>query len=95
MADDQVYGDARVNATVLAEVLFCSPLQPSNRPTVHEVRQAVEAVWDACEAPEQTCVAQLAADYGRHPELACARMRWCQGIVAWAYDVPLASAPAA
>ncbi|MFB9881935.1 hypothetical protein ACFFMN_28760 [Planobispora siamensis] len=95
MPDDQVYGDARANATVLAEVLFCSPLQPSDRPTVHEVRQAVEAVWDAYDAPEQMCVAQLAADYGRHPELACARMRWCRGTVAWAYDVPLAAAEAA
>ena len=61
----------------LAEVLFCSALQPSDQPTPQQVRDAVLASWHAHHDEPQECVEQLAADYGNHPELACARMRWC------------------
>ena len=61
----------------LAEVLFCSALQPSDQPTPQQVRAAVEASWQAHHEQSQECTADFAADYGDNPELACARMRWC------------------
>ncbi|MBO3750121.1 hypothetical protein J5X84_28905 [Streptosporangiaceae bacterium NEAU-GS5] len=71
-------------ANLLAEVLFCSILQPSDQPTPQQVRAAVLAAWHAHHDEPLECTAQLAADYGDNPELACARMRWCIQMVALA-----------
>src|SRR3954467_12898588 len=52
---------------LLAEVLFCSALQPSDQPTPRQVREAVLTSWHAHHDEPQECIAQLAADYGNHP----------------------------
>ena len=62
-----------------AEALFCSPLQPSERPTSEAVRAAVEeAVHGWRLAMHTPCVAQ---EFGDHPELAAERMQWCLAAV--------------
>ncbi|MBO3749864.1 hypothetical protein J5X84_27605 [Streptosporangiaceae bacterium NEAU-GS5] len=66
----------------LAEVLFCSPLQPSDHPTAQQVQAALLASWHAHHEQPLECTAELAADYGNDPELACTRMRWCLQMVA-------------
>ncbi len=66
-----------------AEALFASTLQPSDRPTAPEVRQAVAATLRRLRI--QGCAAHLAGDFGDHPEAAAARMRWALATVRAAY----------
>jgi hypothetical protein len=73
-----------VPKNLVAEVLFCSALQPSDHPTPQQVRAAVLDCLRAHHDEPWQCTAQLAAAYGHHPELACARMRWCLQMVAQA-----------
>ena len=72
---------------VRAEALFASTLQPSDRPTAPEVRQAVAATLRRLRI--QGCAAHLAGDFGDHPETAAARMRWALATVRAAYPAHL------
>jgi hypothetical protein len=72
---------------VRAEALFASALQPSDRPAVPEIRQAVAATLRRLRI--QGCAAQLAGEFGDHPETAAARMRWALATVRTAYPPPL------
>jgi hypothetical protein len=72
---------------VRAEALFASTLQPSDRPTAPEVRQAVAATLRRLRI--QGCAAHLAGDFGDHPETAAARMRWALATVRGAYPMHL------
>jgi hypothetical protein len=68
---------------VRSQALFVSSLQRSGRPTVAQVREAiVQAVRDLGAAE---CVARVAQEFGDHPELASARMRWAIRMVAEVY----------
>jgi hypothetical protein len=69
--------------TVRAEALFASTLQPSDRPTAPEVRQAVAETLRRLRI--QGCAAHLAGDFGDQPESAAARMRWALATVRAAY----------
>ncbi len=57
-----------------AEALFCSSLQPSDRPADALVRDTVYAT--VFELGEDGCAAKVAAESGDHPESSAARMRW-------------------
>jgi hypothetical protein len=74
-------------AAVRAEALFASSLQPSDRPTAPEVRQAVAATLRRLRI--QGCAAHLAGDFGDHPEAAAARMGWALATVRAAYPTHL------
>jgi hypothetical protein len=68
---------------VRSHALFVSSLQRSERPTVGQVRDAiVRAVRDLGAAE---CAARVAQEFGDHPELATARMRWAIRMVAEVY----------
>jgi hypothetical protein len=68
---------------VRSQALFVSSLQRSDRPTVGQVREAiVRAVRDLGAAE---CAARVAQEFGDHPELATARMRWAIRMVAEVY----------
>ena len=69
--------------TVRAEALFASTLQPSERHAASEVRQAVAATLHRLRI--QGCAANLAGEFGDHPETAAARMRWALATVRAAY----------
>jgi uncharacterized membrane protein len=58
-----------------AEALFVSALQPSELPSPAEIQAAIAAVLRTCGGAEE-CAARLAAEFGEHPEIAVARMRW-------------------
>ncbi|MCW2502904.1 MAG: hypothetical protein JWO79_1188 [Actinomycetia bacterium] len=58
-----------------AEALFVSPLQPSEEPDVRQVRTAIGASFRTF-GGAAGCAAQCAAEFGEHPEVAVARMRW-------------------
>ena len=64
-----------MNTDSIAEALFSSTLQPSENPTVE---QTLAAVDDSLHRHGGTrgCAAACAAEYGDHPEIAPARMRW-------------------
>lgn len=65
------------------EALWCSCLQPSDKPDPPQVRFAVEnvvrAYGTAC------CAARVAQEFGDHPDAAAARMRWAREVVADTY----------
>jgi hypothetical protein len=69
-----------------AEALFVSTVQPSELPTADEVRHAVAATLRRWRI--SGCVAQVAAEFGDHPETAVARMSWALATVRAAYAGP-------
>jgi hypothetical protein len=72
----QQLGDAMrsVFETVCAEALFVSSLQSSDRPSPDQVRRAVTAALR--QLGINGCAAQLAGEFGDHPDTAAARMTW-------------------
>jgi hypothetical protein len=65
-----------------ADALFVSALQPSERPSARQVYQAIAAA--VRQFGDLGCAARVAQEFGEHPELAAARMRWARRIVAGA-----------
>ncbi|HET8763022.1 MAG TPA: hypothetical protein VFM12_06365 [Gemmatimonadales bacterium] len=62
-----------------AEALFCSSLQPSEKPTATQVDDAVTAMLLL--HGSDGCAALMAQECGDHPEAAADRMRWCGSLV--------------
>ncbi|HLV73146.1 hypothetical protein FHX41_5984 [Actinomadura hallensis] len=77
--------------TELAEVLFCSGLQESDRPSPEQVRAAVADRLAAC-GGEGACAATVAQEAGDHPETYLPRMRWALAAVSEAYRGDLTTA---
>jgi hypothetical protein len=59
-----------------AEALFVSNLQPSECPTREAVEQAVTAM--ILLHGSEGCAADVASEFGDHPEIAVRRMSWVQ-----------------
>jgi hypothetical protein len=66
---------------VRAEALFASFLQPSDVPTAAEVAEAIAASLHS-HGGVTGCAAAVAAEYGEHPDVAVARMRWALAVSA-------------
>lgn len=66
----------------LAEILFCSTLQPSQTVDGAAVQAAVSQSLRVHDGGVQACAAELAACYGKDPDVACVRMRWCRDLAA-------------
>jgi hypothetical protein len=64
----------------MAEAVFLSSLQPSERPTTDRV---VAAIGDSVRihGGMRACSAAFAAEYGEHPEESATRMRWALSLV--------------
>ncbi len=58
-----------------AEALFVSPLQPSDRPSAEDIRSAIVDSFHSY-GGAAGCAVRCAGEYGEHPEVAVARMRW-------------------
>jgi hypothetical protein len=56
--------------------LFASGLQPSDAPTAETVTQAISRAIRRLGV--RGCVAQMAQEFGDHPDAAAARMRWAR-----------------
>jgi hypothetical protein len=69
--------------TVRAEALFASPLQSSDQPSADQVRDAVITTLRVLGM--RGCAAQLAGEFGDHPETATARMSWALAAIRTAY----------
>jgi hypothetical protein len=68
---------------VRAEALFASPVQSSDVPSAVQVRGAVAATLRKLGI--RGCAAEVAGEYGEHPETACARMAWALATVRATY----------
>ena len=73
-----------------AEALFVSSVQSSESPTVTQVRTAVAVTLR--KLGTRGCAAQVASEFGDHPETAVTRMIWALATVRTVYP---ATAPAA
>src|SRR5215472_11593960 len=66
-----------------AEALFVSAMQRSEQPSAWQVRQAIATTLRRF--GDRGCTDQVAQEFGEHPELALARMRWARRAVAATY----------
>jgi hypothetical protein len=74
-----------------AEALFTSQLATGSRPT-HDVVEAAIRVAVRAHGGVRGCAADVAAEYGDHPELAVPRMRWARDVVEHRYEARRARA---
>jgi len=81
----------RMVEAVRAEALFVSTVQASEIPAADQVRHAVASTLRVLGV--RGCAAQVAGEYGEHPETAAARMCWALATVRVAYPTarPLAA----
>jgi hypothetical protein len=71
---------------VRADALFVSSLQGSDQPSTGQVRQAVAAAVRRFGG--RGCIGLVAQEFGEHPDLAVARMRWALRLTAGAFGEP-------
>ena len=67
-----------------AEALFTSPLPTGSQPARAAVDQAIRAAVRS-RGGVRGCVADVATEYGDHPEVAAPRMRWARAVVEQRY----------
>ena len=67
-----------------AEALFTSPLSTGSHPARAAVDEAVRVAVLA-HGGVRGCVADVATEYGDHPELAVPRMRWARAVIEHRY----------
>ena len=68
-----------------AEALFASTLQSSESPSPDEVRRAVATTLRR--VGTRGCAAQLAGEFGDHPDIAAARMTWALTTIRTVYEL--------
>jgi hypothetical protein len=66
-----------------AEALFVSPVQPSDCVTAELVRAEVSSA--VRRHGSRGCAALVAYEFGEHPDIAVARMRWAAAVVRAAF----------
>jgi len=71
---------------VRAEALFLSALQPSGSPSPEQIRHAVTTTLRRLGV--RGCAAQVAGEYGDHPDTAVARMSWALATINVVYPEP-------
>jgi len=76
---------ARMSLNELAELLFCSTLQPSQRVDASAVNSALVQALHSHHGLVQECAEELAACYGKDPDIACGRMRWARDLISATY----------
>jgi hypothetical protein len=79
-------------AVVRTDALFVSALQPSDEPRAMQVRQAVAAA--VRRFGPLGCAGWVAQEFGDHPEIAAARMRWARQQIAQVFGTPGSRVPA-
>jgi hypothetical protein len=78
----------RLNLSALANVLFASPVQPSQYPSPEAIKAAIEEQLCSCHGDPAPCVLLVAQEAGDHPDLYLARMEWARRSIARAYCDP-------
>ena len=67
-----------------AEALFTSPLSTGSTPVRAAVDEAIRVAVRA-HGGVRGCAADVAAEYGDHPDLAVPRMRWARWVIEHQY----------
>jgi hypothetical protein len=67
-----------------ADALFASALQRSEAPAAGQIRQAIDAAIAAFGC--LGCAERVAQEFGDHPEVAAARMRWARAVAHAAFS---------
>lgn len=80
--------DPDAAACACAEALFVSALQPAESPDAAQIRRAVAATLKRLGA--SGCAAQVAGEFGDHPETAVTRMRWALAAITTIRPAPAA-----
>ncbi|GIH28531.1 hypothetical protein Aph01nite_68410 [Acrocarpospora phusangensis] len=70
----------------LAQVLFTSPVQPSDDLSPDKIRTAIDDRLCSCDGDTAVCAAFVAQEAGDHPESFARRMRWALNAVTAAYQ---------
>jgi hypothetical protein len=72
-----------------ADALFVSALQWSDAPSLGQIRQAIAAATArfGCVG----CAERVAQEFGDHPEMAVARMRWARAVTDQVFGYPVAA----
>jgi hypothetical protein len=73
-------------AVVRADALFVSAVQRSDEPRAIQVREAVAAA--VRRFGPQGCAERVAEEFGDHPDIAAARMRWARRQIAQVFGEP-------
>jgi hypothetical protein len=76
----------------MAQILFASPLQPLDRPTVAQVRGTVSRALMTCGGDCSSYAGHVAQEAGDHPELYQRRMRWALATIGDVYQPALSLA---
>jgi hypothetical protein len=71
---------------VRAEALFVSTLQSAGSPSAEQVRLAVATTLRRLGI--RGCAAQMASEFGEHPDTAVARMGWALATIRTVYPTP-------
>jgi len=79
-------------AVVRTDALFVSAVQRSDKPRAVQVREAVAAA--VRRFGPQGCAERVAEEFGDHPDIAAARMRWARWQIAHVFGEPCLRAPA-
>jgi hypothetical protein len=79
-------------AVVRTDALFVSAVQRSDEPRAMQVREAVAAA--VRRFGPQGCAERVAEEFGDHPDIAAARMRWAREQIAHVFGEPYLRAPA-
>ena len=74
-----------------AGALFASTLQPSGSHSPGQIRRAVAATLQRLGV--RGCAAQVAGEFGDHPDTAAARMSWALATIQAVYPAPPRTAP--
>jgi hypothetical protein len=74
-----------------AEALFTSQLATGSQPANDVLEEAIRIAVRA-HGGVRGCAADVAAEYGDHPDLAVPRMRWARDVVDHRYEVRRARA---
>jgi hypothetical protein len=69
-----------------AEALFASTLQSSGSPFPDQVRRAVATTLSRLGV--RGCAAQMAGEFGDHPDTAASRMSWALATIRTVYPAP-------
>lgn len=72
---------------VRSEAVFVSALQPSDEPSAGQVKQVIARA--VREFGARGCAERVAQEFGDHPEIAVARMRWARRLVDDAFGARL------
>jgi hypothetical protein len=69
----------------LADVLYISPLEPSDSACPETIRSTIVNALSRCSCDVLGCAAQVAQEAGDHPETYQPRMRWALQAVTTAF----------